>query len=62
VPFAAAGPTFPGLTVTLFLIETQLNKEIIKKVSIRRLLHGLTLWLIVCASTLTLILANWIHI
>ena len=51
-----------GLTVTLFLIGTGLNKEIVKKVGVRPLLQGLTLWIIVGASALTLILFNWIHI
>ena len=51
-----------GLTVTLFLIGTGLNKETVKQVGIRPLLQGLTLWIIVGASTLALILFNWIHI
>jgi len=51
-----------GLTVTLFLIGTGLNKETVKEVGIRPLLQGLTLWIIVGASTLALILFNWIHI
>ena len=51
-----------GLTVTLFLIGTGLNKETLKKVGIRPLLQGLVLWIIVGASTLALILVNWIHI
>ncbi len=51
-----------GLTVTLFLIGTGLNKRTLEQVGIRPLLQGLTLWLIVGASTLALILFNWIHI
>ena len=51
-----------GLTVTLFLIGTGLNKEIVKKVGVRPLLQGLTLWIIVGVSTLALILFSWIHI
>ncbi len=51
-----------GLTVTLFLIGTGLNKKILEQVGIRPLLQGLTLWLIVGASTLALVLFNWIHI
>lgn len=51
-----------GLTVTLFLIGTGLSKETLKKVGARPLLQGLTLWIIVGASTLALILLNWIHI
>jgi uncharacterized integral membrane protein (TIGR00698 family) len=51
-----------GLTVTLFLIGTGLNKETLKNVGVRPLLHGLTLWIIVAGATLALILLNWIHI
>ncbi len=51
-----------GLTVTLFLIGTGLSKETLKKVGIRPLLQGLTLWIIVGAATLSLILMNWIHL
>ena len=51
-----------GLTVTLFLIGTGLNKEALKKVGVRPLLQGLTLWIIVGAATLALILLNRIHI
>ena len=51
-----------GLTVTLFLIGTGLNKETLKRVGVRPLLQGVTLWIIVGTATLTLILANWIHI
>jgi uncharacterized integral membrane protein (TIGR00698 family) len=51
-----------GLTVTLFLIGTGLSKETLKKVGVRPLLQGLTLWIIVGAATLTLILMNWIHL
>jgi uncharacterized integral membrane protein (TIGR00698 family) len=51
-----------GLTVTLFLIGTGLNKETLKKVGVRPLLQGLTLWIIVGTASLALILLNWIHI
>jgi len=51
-----------GLTVTLFLIGTGLNKETLKRVGIRPLVQGVILWLIVGAGTLSLILLNWIHI
>ncbi len=51
-----------GLTVTLFLIGTGLNKQTLRKVGVRPLLQGLTLWIIVATSTLALILMNWIHI
>ncbi len=51
-----------GLTVTLFLIGTGLNKQTLKSVGTRPLLQGLALWIIVGASTLALILSNWIGI
>jgi uncharacterized integral membrane protein (TIGR00698 family) len=51
-----------GLTVTLFLIGTGLNKETLAKVGVRPLLQGLVLWLIVGSTTLALILGNWIHL
>jgi len=51
-----------GLTVTLFLIGTGLNKETLKKVGVRPLLQGLTLWIIVGTTTLALILFNFIHL
>jgi uncharacterized integral membrane protein (TIGR00698 family) len=51
-----------GLTVTLFLIGTGLSKETLKKVGVRPLLQGLTLWIIVGSGSLVLILLNWIHI
>ena len=51
-----------GLTVTLFLIGASLNRETLRKVGIRPLLQGLTLWVIVGVSTLALILLNWIHV
>jgi len=51
-----------GLTVTLFLIGTGLNKTTLAKVGVRPLLQGLVLWLIVGSSTLALILSNWIHL
>ncbi len=51
-----------GLTVTLFLIGTGLNKETLKTVGARPLLQGLTLWIVVAAGTLALILSNWIGV
>jgi uncharacterized integral membrane protein (TIGR00698 family) len=51
-----------GLTVTLFLIGTGLNKETLKRVGFRPLLQGLTLWMIVGAGTLALILFHWIGV
>ncbi len=51
-----------GLTVTLFLIGTGLNKETLRRVGVRPLLQGFTLWVIVGSATLALILTNWIHL
>ena len=51
-----------GLTVTLFLIGTGLNKQTLRHVGFRPLLQGLILWIIVGAGTLALILTNWIHV
>lgn len=51
-----------GLTVTLFLIGTGLNKGTFKKVGVRPLLQGLTLWVIVGISALALIYFHWIHV
>ena len=51
-----------GLTVTLFLIGTSLNPQTLKSVGVRPLLQGLTLWIVVGAATLGLILFHWIHI
>jgi uncharacterized integral membrane protein (TIGR00698 family) len=51
-----------GLTVTLFLLGTGLNKETLKRVGLRPLLQGLTLWIIVGTSTLALIFFNWIRL
>jgi uncharacterized membrane protein YadS len=51
-----------GLTVTLFLIGTGINKETLKQVGVRPLLQGLALWIIVGAGTLALILFNWIRV
>src|SRR6267154_6454761 len=51
-----------GLTVTLFLIGAGLNRETLRKVGIRPLLQGLTLWGIVGVGTLAVILFNWIRV
>jgi len=51
-----------GLTVTLFLIGTGLNRQTLKRVGARPLLQGLALWIIVGSGTLALILFNWIGV
>jgi uncharacterized integral membrane protein (TIGR00698 family) len=51
-----------GLTITLFLIGTGLNRETLKEVGHRPFLQGLALWILVGAGMLALILANWIRL
>lgn len=51
-----------GLTLTLFLIGTGLNRETLKRVGVRPLVQGVALWFIVGAGALALILLNWIHV
>jgi uncharacterized integral membrane protein (TIGR00698 family) len=46
------------LVATLFLIGSGLTKEVLKKVGFRPLIQGITLWLIVSASVLLLIILN----
>jgi len=66
----ALNPTFSalgqlgklGLTVTLFLIGTGLNRGTLKQVGFRPLLQGFVLWIIVGTGTLALILFKWIQI
>jgi uncharacterized membrane protein YadS len=51
-----------GLTVTLFLIGTGLNKATLKRVGVRPLVQGIVLWIAVGIASLALILTNWIHL
>jgi uncharacterized integral membrane protein (TIGR00698 family) len=51
-----------GLTATLFLIGTGLNKKTLQHVGFRPLLQGLALWVIVGTATLSFILFHWIHL
>jgi uncharacterized integral membrane protein (TIGR00698 family) len=51
-----------GLTVTLFLIGTGLNKKTLQHVGFRPLLQGLTLWIIVGSATLAFVLMHWLHV
>jgi len=51
-----------GLTVTLFLIGTGLNKQTLQRVGFRPLLQGIALWVIVGAGTLAMILLNWLRV
>jgi uncharacterized integral membrane protein (TIGR00698 family) len=51
-----------GLTVTLFLIGTGLNKDTLKTVGVRPLFQAVMLWIIIGLGSLVLIRANWIHL
>jgi len=51
-----------GLTATLFLIGTGLDKETLRRVGMRPLFQGLVLWAVVGIGTLLLIRLEWIHI
>ncbi len=51
-----------GLTITLFLIGTGLSMQTIRKVGVRPLLQGVTLWIFVATGSLALILSGWIHL
>lgn len=51
-----------GLTVTLFLIGTGLNKQTLQHLGFRPLLQGLVLWVLVGSTTLALILFHWLHV
>jgi uncharacterized integral membrane protein (TIGR00698 family) len=51
-----------GLTATLFLIGTGLDKATLKKVGFRPLLQGIVLWVLVGAGTLLSVRLLWIHL
>jgi uncharacterized integral membrane protein (TIGR00698 family) len=51
-----AGIAKQCLVATLFLIGTGLNRDVLKKVGIRPLLQGVTLWLVVGSMTLVALL------
>jgi uncharacterized integral membrane protein (TIGR00698 family) len=51
-----------GLTVTLFLIGTGINRNSVRDVGVRPLIQGLVLWLIVATVSLVLIRGNWLAI
>jgi uncharacterized integral membrane protein (TIGR00698 family) len=48
-----------GLTVTLFLIGTGLNRDTLRSVGFRPLLQALILWVVVSTASLLLIVLNW---
>ena len=51
-----------GLTVTLFLIGTGLNKETLKRVGVRPLVQGMVLWIAVGVGSLLMIFKDLIHL
>jgi len=64
------GPVYPGLArlgrlglaVTLFLIGTGINREMIRKVGTRPLIQGALLWIVVGSVSLWAIVEGWIHL
>jgi uncharacterized membrane protein YadS len=64
------GPVYPnlarlgrlGLAVTLFLIGTGINREMIRKVGTRPLIQGMLLWVVVGGISLWAIVEGWIHL
>jgi len=51
-----------GLAVTLFLIGTGINREMIRKVGTRPLIQGVLLWVVVGSVSLWAIVEGWIHL
>lgn len=49
------------LVVTLFLIGTGLTREVLKKVGIRPLIQGISLWVIVSSVTLAKIVSGLVR-
>ena len=64
------GPAYPtlarlgrlGLAVTLFLIGTGINREMIRKVGARPLVQGVLLWVAVAGVSLWAIVEGWIRL
>jgi len=64
------GPAYPtlarlgrlGLAVTLFLIGTGINREMIRKVGARPLIQGVLLWVVVGSVSLWAIVEGWIRL
>ena len=50
-----------SLVMTLFLIGSGLTRQVLRQVGLQPLLLGVILWVIVGATTLALILENWIR-
>jgi uncharacterized integral membrane protein (TIGR00698 family) len=51
-----------GLAVTLFLIGTGINREMIRKVGARPLIQGVLLWIVVGSVSLWAIVEGWVHL
>jgi len=51
-----------GLTATLFLIGTSLNRRTLRQVGARPLVQGIALWMVVASVSLLAIYRNWITI
>ncbi|MFL5813931.1 MAG: YeiH family protein [Bdellovibrionia bacterium] len=49
------------MVLTLFLIGTSMTRETFKRVGLKPLLHGTTLWAIIATMTLSAIAASWIQ-
>ncbi len=64
------GPVYPvlarlgrlGLAVTLFLIGTGINRQMIRNVGARPLIQGVLLWVVVGSLSLWAIVEGWIHL
>jgi uncharacterized integral membrane protein (TIGR00698 family) len=50
------------MVLTLFIIGSNLNIEILKGMGIKPLVQGISLWLIAASLSLVAILQNWIHL
>ena len=51
-----------GLAVTLFLIGTGINREMIKNVGARPLIQGVLLWVVIGSISLWAIVKGWVHL
>ncbi|MHB1022423.1 MAG: YeiH family protein [Acidobacteriaceae bacterium] len=49
-----------GLTVTLFLIGTGINRNVLRRVGVRPMLQGVALWIVVATLSLLAIRSGWI--
>jgi uncharacterized integral membrane protein (TIGR00698 family) len=51
-----------GLAVTLFLIGTGINREMIRKVGAKPMIQGVLLWVVIGSVSLWAIVKGWIHL